>query len=250
MTSIYESLLEYYDELFPVSDEKLQFILNLLSTQLNNDVQDVLPRVLDMGCGNGNFAIQLMRHNIDVTGIDDNVPFIQSACRRNPEPRTSARFFRMGMLEAGKILAKESFDMVLCLSNILASLRGGEKIQAFLNDMRLLTKKNGCIIIELVNYERILAEKIERLPSIETQRSRFERLYTHRSDGYIDYESSLFSSSQQLVFQDRLSLYPIKADELEQYLLTSGFSTVQFKDSFKSPEYTGTDLGLICTAWR
>jgi SAM-dependent methyltransferase len=250
MITMYDNLLEYYDELFPVEQSKIAFIEETISSVAETAGGGALPRILDVGCATGTFDIQLMRRHMDVTGIDNNATMIQSACRRNPEPRTNARFFRMDMREAAGALASKAYTAVLCLGNTLVHLENRAEIGQFLKEMYGLLVPGGAIVLQLVNYERILAEGIERLPSIESTRCRFERLYTRREDGRLNFEVSLFSSTEQIVFRDRTILFPLKAQDLEDALKAAGFARVAFRDSFDTSDYSGTDLGLICTAWR
>lgn len=250
MITMYDNLLEYYDELFPVEQSKIAYIEETLSAIASNAGGNALPRILDVGCATGTFDIQLMRKHMDVTGIDNNATMIQSACRRNPEPRTNARFFRMDMREAAGALASNAYSAVLCLGNTLVHLDSRNEIDRFLKEMYGLLVPGGALILQLVNYERVLAEGIERLPSIESTRCRFERQYLRREDGRISFEVTLFSSTEQVVFRDRNTLFPLKAQDLEDGLKAAGFSRVEFRDSFDSGDYTGTDLGLVCTAWR
>lgn len=250
MISMYDNLMEYYDELFPVEQTKIDYLEELIRQADTGAKPGALPRILDVGCATGTFDIQLMKRNMDVTGIDNNAAMVQSACRRNPEPRTNARFFRMDMREAASALAHQAWTLVLCLGNTLVHLENRREIDRFLKDMYTLVSPGGALVLQLVNYERVLAERMDRLPTIETRRARFERQYSMRNDGRLDFEVSLYSSTEQLVFRDRNALFPLKAPELEESLKEAGFVNVSFRDSFSSPDYSGTDLGIVCTAWR
>lgn len=51
-----------------------------------NFVQRYEPRsVLDAGCGTGRVAIELVRHGIDVVGVDLDASMLDTASSRNPE---------------------------------------------------------------------------------------------------------------------------------------------------------------------
>lgn len=247
---MYDNLLEYYDELFPVEQAKIDYVEEIVRKATADAQPGALPRLLDVGSATGTFDIQLMRRNMDVTGIDNNATMVQSSCRRNPEPRTNARFFRMDMREAAGALAHKAYNVILCLGNTLAHLENMREIELFLKDMGALLSPGGSLVLQLVNYERVLAEGMDRLPTIETRRCRFERLYNQRDDGRISFEVTLFSSTEQVVFRDRSILFPLKAQELENALHSAGFKKVAFRDGFGTEDYTGTDLGIVCTAWR
>jgi len=53
METLYNNLLEYYDELFPVEEKKIDFIHQEL---LRSWTSSGLPRVLDVGCATGSLG--------------------------------------------------------------------------------------------------------------------------------------------------------------------------------------------------
>ena len=251
MDSLYDNLLEYYDEIFPVDDERLAFISDVAAKcgTAEADLQQ-LPKVLDAGCATGSFSLALMKRGMDVTGIDLNPSMIQSACRRNPEPRTNARFFRMDMLDIAKTFAAGHFDLVLCLGNTMVHLDGPDSILRFLKQARTVCRSGGAFICQVVNYERVLREGLTRLPTIETSRARFEREYRNRDDGRISFEATIFSSSGQAVFRDRTALYPATPMELRDLLKEAGFGAVELYDDFSGRKLSGDDLGVVLVAER
>lgn len=246
MDSMYESLIEYYDELFPVTEARLGFVEKFAKRMAPGVEGATGARVLDIGSATGTFSIALMRRGMNVTGIDLNPAMVQSACRRNPEPRTNCRFLRMDMMETGKALAHEAWDIVLCLGNTLVHLSSMSEIRSFISQVYSLLKPGGYFIFQVVNYERIIAEKMSGLPPIETGRARFERDYRFRDDGRVVFETGLFSSSGQLVFRDSVVLFPAKIDELSAAAKAAGFAQQELFDDFDEAAYTGTDLGLVC----
>ncbi|GAB1482502.1 class I SAM-dependent methyltransferase [Treponema sp.] len=241
MEALYDNLIEYYDEIFPVELEQVSLIKEL-SKSLD------YPRVLYIGSATGSFALALAKEGMDLTGIDQNAAMVQSACRRNPEPRTNARFFCMSMMEIGNSFPQESFDMVLCLANAIVHLDGLESVSAFLRQSRSLIRPGGALLVQFINYDRILNEGMNGLPTIETTRARFEREYRQRDDGRISFESSLFSSSGQLVFRERLALYPLRPLEFVELARSAGFSSVELYDDFTGSPLQGKTLGVLALA--
>lgn len=249
MDDMYDSLLEYYDELFPVEPEKVAFIEDLAKAfkpPAGNGAGRV--KVLDVGCATGTFALALTKKGMDVTGIDNNSSMIGSACRRNPEPRTNARFFRMDMREMGKTFAQGRFDLVLCLGNVLVHLEDLREIAAFLVQARRALRPGGKFVFQVVNYDKIDREGIRRLPSIESPRARFEREYRDRDDGRLSFEATILSSSGQPVFRDRVALFPAAPTELAEACRDAGFAKVDLYDDFSGETLRGETLGVVGVA--
>jgi len=251
METLYDNLLEYYDELFPVDQERITF-LEELSRRIRPANADKSSRVqvLDVGCATGTFALALMRRGMDVTGIDANTSMIQSACRRNPEPRTNARFFQMDMREAGSSFAHGRFDMALCLGNTLVHLDGPDAILDFLKQTHNLLRPGGAFVFQTVNYEKIKNENISRLPTIESTRARLEREYRRREDGRISFEATIYASNGQPVFKDRTALYPATPLEISELLKKAGLKRVDLFEDFSGDTLRGDSLGVVGVAMR
>lgn len=245
METLYDNLLEYYDELFPVEDKKIDFINKELYRYWSSTG---LPKVLDVGCATGSIDFALIKKNLLVTGIDNNISMIQSACRRNPEPKNKARFFCMDMLEAAKILAPASFKGVLCLGNTLVHLHNPEEIANFLRGARRLMESDGVLILQVVNYDKILADGIEELPSIETLRCTFVRNYSLLPDGHIKFNGTVYSSSNVAVFRDQVELYPLRSKELRDLLNEEGYRDIEFYSDFDGQPFDGASFGLVAVA--
>lgn len=251
METLYDNLLEYYDDIFPVDPERVRFVEELARRiRPANAEPSYRMQVLDVGCATGTFSLALMRKGMDVTGIDFNSSMIQSACRRNPEPRTNARFFLMDMMEMGKTFAHGRFDIILCLGNTLVHLDGPKSILAFIEQARDLLRPGGAFVFQTVNYDLVLGQEIMRLPTIETARARFEREYRLRDDGRLSFEATIFSSSGQAVFRDRVALYPARPGELSDLLKEAGLKRLDLFDDFSGDTLKGSSLGVVGVAMR
>jgi len=251
METLYDNLLEYYDEIFPIDQERVSFMEELARrTRPANVDKNYRTQVLDVGCATGTFALTLMRRGMDVTGIDLNSTMIQSACRRNPEPRTNARFFLMDMMEVGKTFAHGRFDLILCLGNTIVHLDGPDQILAFLRQARDLLRPGGAFVFQTVNYAKVMSEDIMRLPTIETSRARFEREYRRRDDGKLSFEATLFASNGQPVFRDRIALYPATPAELTELVKEAGLKRLDLFEDFAGDTLKGSSLGVVGVASR
>lgn len=249
MHDLYNSLLEYYDELFPVDTVRLDFLQEHIQSVADlHTLEPGAPKILDIGCATGTGSIALMRRGFDVSGIDINTDMIQSACRRNPEPKTNARFFAMDMMEISNNFAAASFDAVLCLGNTIAHLKDLNQIKMFLTQVQELLKPGALFIFQLVNYEKVLNEKLDRLPEIRSSRARFVRKYTHCDDGYIRFETELYSSSEQVVYSDAVTLYPLTLRELKELLSGQKFGNTEIYADFEEHPCDTDSLGIVGTS--
>jgi SAM-dependent methyltransferase len=240
----YEDLLEYYDDIFPLEQDRIDFI----QTQVPM-LSGTVPKILDIGCATGTTAVALIKKGYYVTGIDLNAAMIQSANRRNPEPKTNGRFLQMNMLEVAHYFPPSSLDAVLCLGNTLVHLKNAEEIGDFFRDVQKLLKPGAPFIFQVINYDRILDNKISGLPAISTNRCRFVRRYEPlQGEAALNFIASLYSSTDQLVFQDVCQLYPARQAELTEQLHRTGFKSVDYYADFTGQPFDGTSLALVGVA--
>jgi 2-polyprenyl-3-methyl-5-hydroxy-6-metoxy-1,4-benzoquinol methylase len=231
-----------------VEKTRLDFIESTTAYYQKEQNLEDTAKILDLGCATGTTAIQLMRRGMDVVGIDNNAQMIQSASRRNPEPKTNARFFLMDIADIGAYLPKNSFDVVLCLGNTMVHLDTIEKIDNLIKAVQGVLKPGGIFIFQLINYDMILSNKVSSLPIIETSRSTFVRNYTINNEHNITFEASVLSSKGQAVFEESLSLYPLRSKELLYLLAAAGFYNEMLYSDFDKSPLEASSLAIVGTA--
>lgn len=106
---IIQNLIEYYDELFPVTGELKSFYNNLIS-QYESPV-----KFLRVECGTGMLESQLAREGHDVTGIESCQEILRSANLRRRTQLMAIRFFQMSYLDMTKFLGTGFYDVISCL---------------------------------------------------------------------------------------------------------------------------------------
>ena len=84
-----KNLVEYYDELFPVSSLKKSFYSEFAKTYKTP------VHFLSVDCGTGFLESSLAREGHDVTGIENVEELLQSANLRRRSQLMSIRFFQM-----------------------------------------------------------------------------------------------------------------------------------------------------------
>ena len=97
----YTAILEYYDELFPIDELTVPFILELQKKQKTFSDSTTAPmcRYLGIGCSTGNLENRLAGQGFDITGIDRNSAMIETAKRRMKRGFSTIRFFEMSAID-------------------------------------------------------------------------------------------------------------------------------------------------------
>jgi len=223
--AFYEDISSYYDWIFPITKFKLEF--------LNKNINKENAKILDIACGTGGYAIELANKNHKVTAIDLD----QEMVNKLKEKETSINFMQGNMLDI-KAKVSDKYDFIYCIGNSLVHLKNDDEIQSFLNDVRSLVNENGKLVIQIVNYDRILSKNIDSLPTITNNEIglSFKRLYEYnQKDNIIKFKTILEIDNKQI--KNEIPLYPVLSDKLLNLLKKAGFNKVDFFGDFKESPY-------------
>ncbi len=111
----------------------------------------------DMGCGTGIHVCALSTLGIKTTGYDISAEMLRRA-RSNATAYSTAEFV-LGDFIAPDLLTSEAVDAVFCLGNSLPHLASSDALVQTFTHWREALKADGRVIIQLLNYERILASR-------------------------------------------------------------------------------------------
>lgn len=229
---LYELLSENYDQLFPVAEKEISFLQEKLAGK---------EHLLDIGCGTGSKTV-LLAESRRALGIDDSPEMIAIANRRHSNPNTS--YLQLSMLEMMEQLAPRSFDGVICLGNTMAHLALPGQVLDLLRRVQELLENGGVFIGQIINFDRIISQRVESLPVIETDKVIFRRSY--------EWEGSSMSFCVELEDKEtggterrETPMRPILKSTLESALQTAGFFDVEYYGSFSGEPYREDSYHLI-----
>lgn len=238
----YTSISKYYSEIFQYQSIQLQFVKNELQ-ELNH------KRILDIGCATGELAFQLAKEGAKVTGIDLNNDLLQQAKSNKNHP--NLHFQSGNMLELKTDFPHNLLDAVLCFGNTLVHLTDIELIKEMLEGVFTVLKPGGKFLIQILNYDYILDEKVTELPLIETENIRFIRNYEfERNSSVIDFQTHLYLKMEKETISNKTSLLALKSSDLNDLLTNAGFSEVQLYSNFKREPFGGRHLPLVACCKR
>lgn len=238
----YSSISIYYSELFPYNATQLQFVKSTTGTFLGK-------RILDLGCGTGELALRLANEGAFVTGVDMNKDFIIYALEKNRNENTDFRV--LNMLETSSHFDAGYFDAVICFGNTLVHLLTIGSVKKLIKSVEKVLKKGGLFLIQILNYDFILDEKLNSLPVIETEHLKFNRSYNYPEKiRLIRFKTELTVKGTGEKIVNETSLYPIRKEELRKLLDHNGFKEVEFYSDFKMNPAGGDHLPLVVSALK
>lgn len=230
---MYDRLANAFDILFPVDMETVQFALNRFPG----------GEILDLACGSGGYALELARRGRVVLGVDLSEEMIQTAQAKAKEAGLAVRFEVKDMTSD---LGKNRFGGVLFIGNSLVHAQSYEQIQRVLSRVYDSMTDGGILILQILNYDRILKHQTFVLPLIERGGIRFERRYVPDGE-HLRFQTVL--SDPNIRIENEVRLFPIRSPELKLALAVAGFEDVELHDDFTaSPFQHNATFALVVTA--
>lgn len=220
VSDFYSSIAEHYDYIFPLSDVTLQMLV---------EVADVpSKRILDVACGSGSYAHALQSLGHEVVAIDNDERMLELA-----EAKDDTLDLRhMEMKDIRRL--EGGFDLIYCIGNSLVHLDSLEAIDRFIQHSYDLLHTDGSLLVQIINYDRILDSEIDHLPTITNDRLSFERHY-HRTEEGIDFHTLLHVDDEQ--FENHVTLYPVLFDDLIDSFDRAGFIGIQVFENFQGDSF-------------
>ena len=236
-----QNIVEYYDELFPVTTVQKKFYDELVK-RYSNPV-----KFLSVECGTGVFASILAREGFDVTAIESKADLLHAASRRKRSQLMSIRFFQMEYGDISRFLGKGFYNIVSILDDRLMLIHDRAQLRAFFSDVRGLLTEGGSFVIRLPNFE-LLKKGIpmQQLPTRASLRaSLFTELWTEE-DGSCCIKQNLETGNGSLLsIMDDEPAYPLTSGEIRELAAQTGFSDVQLYADFDRTPFTGQEDGLV-----
>lgn len=233
----YEMIGKYYNDLFPPSEAQINFL-----------TQELKPNstVLDMGCATGGYAIALAQKGHQVTAADLDGDMVAQLERESLSRDLKIKTHTMDLRHIGQLT--ESYDMIYCIGNTLVHLNDLSEVQAFVKNAYDKLKPGGKLVIQSVNYDRILKDKVQKLPDIVREKPplTFIRRYDH-GEGVIDFigELSLGTGEDMKQWTAHTSLLPILKEDLVHIFETLDFSAINCFGDFKKATFTLESPALV-----
>ncbi|MCB0448880.1 MAG: class I SAM-dependent methyltransferase [Confluentibacter sp.] len=238
----YQQIAPYYHHIFKINSTQVDFI------RLKIPESD--GTVLDVGCGIGTLSFALTNYYKSVLGIDMDAEMIRAASIKKGNKPESVQFKQLSMLELNTSFAENSINGIICFGNTLVHLNTLEEMSEFLQQSKTVLKSNGKLLLQIVNYDKIIEKNITQLPLIENDTITFERYYSYRKlENKIDFNTRLTVKSTQQLIENGIALLPLLKKELAQLLNNAGFKHCNYYGNFNEEPYTIDGPALIVEAW-
>lgn len=240
--SFYKALSLYYDHIFPAAPALAEFVARQVPQG---------GHILDVGAGTGNLAATLAERGYSVTATDVDQAMVGKMLEKQQgegAPRFETRLLDMRELDQ---LPEEHYDAVLCVGNSLVHLSNLTEIADVVIRMYDRLKPGGVLILQNVNYDRILRDRVKQLPLIQRQveegRLTFLRLYEMEEDGIL-FQGRLTlekETGHKEQYENTVRLVPMQSEELLQIAEQYGLPEPQLYGNFLGEAYHTGSTALV-----
>ncbi len=247
------TVAEFYDALAPDYDAMTGFLKRFVKEKPFFRLfveKHRISAALDAGCGTGFHALLLAQLGVHVTGVDVSTAMIARAQRHAQELSLPVRFVAAHNAELGRLFDRQ-FDAVFCLGNTMAHLLSEEDLCMTLRSFHAILKPGGVLLLQNLNYDRILADR-ERIQSVkEVNGTTFVRFYDFK-DSLITFNILTLDRRDGEVCQSlrTVSLKPLQSNYLSNLLEQSGFSRIKLFGGIAMDSYqarTSRDLVVLAS---
>ena len=240
--SFYKQIAPFYHHIFKINANQIDFI--------KSKIPESDCHIIDIGCGIGTLSFELIAYYKNVLGIDMDSEMIQKAISKKNNKSQSIQFKQLSMLKLDTVLAKNAIDGIICFGNTMVHLNSLDEIAVFLKQSKTVLKSNGKLLLQIVNYDKILTKNITQLPLIENDDIRFERNYSYRpSENKIDFKTRLTVKATHKIIENSIELLPLLKNELMFLLKKAGFYNCNYYGNFNQEPYAIDSPALILECW-
>lgn len=241
----YEQISKYYDDIFPVGTETLEFIREAAGKPAKC--------ILDVACGTGGYALALAGEGYSVTAVDIDTDMISRAKKKAADQRKKVCFLSWDMRRIGQL--QEKFDCIYCIGNSIVHLNSPAEIQEVLSQMYGLLKPGGTLVLQTINYDRIIRYGITELPLIRNTAARleFQRNYRYNAEEEtisFDTELRLNEVGNRQVLKNSVRLFALRSGDAENLLKKAGFGNLHFYGGFNRSEYFEDSFLMVMQAHK
>ena len=167
----------FFDELSSDYDQMVSFdkAVENKKKNLKNFITSEMKFAADLGCGSGADSIALVSSGLKVTAFDPSIEMLEVAKKNAERAKMNVTFYNQSIDSISEDFDNQ-FDLVVSLGNTFANIDREQLINSLLRCKQML-KPKGTLLIQVLNYEKILNEKQRIVNITEGVNKFFIRFY-------------------------------------------------------------------------
>lgn len=221
--SFYKDFAGYFEAVFPFDPSVHAF--------LREHAPPGARRVLDVGCGIGDYTAAFANDGLEAVGIDLDREMVEVARAR----RVGPTFQELDARDVARV--DGLFDFAFSIGNVVSHLEQAD-VRRVLEGVHARLERFGGWVMQVVNWDHILERSSYRFPDITIGDGRvvFTREYPEVSDDRLRFVTRL-SRGDTTVFEGEVWLYPLRASDCLALHDAAGFELLSHYADFGSTPF-------------
>ena len=248
--SFYDELTEDYDEMTSYST-RWKSVTGFVEKILEHYK---LNKSVDIACGTGIYSIALAQAGVKMCGIDISPSMIRAAEKNADKSGVSElTYWKVGAMQNNLNWLPTDHDACLCMANSLPHVLTEKDLKATLNNFYDIVKPGGTLIVQLLNYFKIM-QRQERIVSVDKGDDKeFVRFYDFLDKDYLRFNvlrinwNETRSADYDL---QSICLKPYTYKYLDSVLAKHGFTDLQFFGSPAFDDFQPDESDTLCIIAR
>lgn len=224
MSKFYNEIAGIYSKLFPLSEKKLEFLIESAKKSGGIDV-------LDIACGDGKEGKALVDRGYNVVGLDMEPSMIDEAIENGLDAEVR------DMLKIDEL--RGNYDFIYSVGNSIPHLDNMNQVITFLEKAYDKLKNNGVIVIQNINFnlfwkeDAAEGEHLGDLPTIKGDDHTFVREY-YRRGSKIGFKTLINYKDKHYI--NEVELLPIDPYKLADTMIKIAYTDIELFGNFsKAP---------------
>ncbi len=244
--SFYNEISKYYDVIFPAGEEQIKFI--------EDAAGGTGVGILDIACGSGTYSVGLAKKGYRITAVDIEDEMIRKVKEKADIEKVNIEAIVCSMTELEEKLIQE-YNVLFCIGNSIVHLGSVEEIENALGQMYKLLKPGGVLIVQIMNYDRIMRLGLKELPPIINHEVgvEFIREYDYKpGKNSIAFNTTLVVKDGDITrtLKNTVELLPLMSDELIKLFEKAGFKKCETYGDFKYSTYNEDSYMFVIRALK
>ena len=233
---------DYYEDLFQPEQHQKEFFESLLESFQQP------AKLLSVECGPANLSLDLSK-KYEVTVTDQYPEFIKIVNKKIIDQGCKINVHTLNPADISRFFPKNSFNVVTCLNYRLIFLKDRELAKKFMLDARMLLKKGGYLVLDLINFAKFdFSETKIDLPERKCEKATlYSSLIKNSEDvNYKLFQHVVTKAGKMIEEVKDEVVTPISLETFKSAANTMGFSSIEFFSDYKKTPYTLDSEKIIC----
>lgn len=229
---------DFFDQLAAEYDQMISFEKAVENKKklLKNFITPDMKYAADLGCGSGVDSIALASLGLTVAAFDPSSEMLKVA-KENAERGEVKVKFHNNSIDTIPIEFNDQFDLVVSLGNAIANISNKKLIESLQRCYNIL-KPQGHLLIQVLNYERIISEKQRIINITEGTDKYFVRFYDFIGEEIIFNILTFVESNPSDNKLISTTVYPHSQADFNSGLKKAGFNSFYFYEDFDLTIFT------------